>query len=38
MGYKNDAQRKAAHASMAEQSPAKQMGIVIYFYLYLRYI
>tara|TARA_R100000951_G_scaffold107705_1_gene103330 strand:+ start:997 stop:1593 length:597 start_codon:yes stop_codon:yes gene_type:complete len=28
MGYKNDAQRKAAHASMAEQSPAKQMGIV----------
>jgi len=28
MGYKNDAQRKAAHASMAEQSPAKQMGMI----------
>jgi len=29
MGYKNDAQRKAAHASMAEQSPAKNIGSMI---------
>jgi hypothetical protein len=29
MGYKNDAQRKAAHASMAEQSPAKNIGSII---------